>query len=66
MTMNVGGVDRIIRIVAGIVLLSLFFVLEGNARYWGLVGLLPLATGVFRFCPAYTLFGINTCPMKKA
>lgn len=61
MTANVGGIDRTLRIVVGIALLSLFFVLEGNARYWGLVGLLPLATGVFRFCPAYTLFGLKTC-----
>lgn len=65
MTVNVGGMDRTIRIVVGIALLALFFILEGNARYWGLVGLLPLATGLFRFCPAYTLFGVNTCPMKK-
>ena len=65
MTMNVGGIDRTIRIVAGIALLSLFFMLEGSARYWGLVGLLPLATGLFRFCPAYTLLGVNTCPVKK-
>ena len=65
MAANVGGIDRTVRIVAGIALLSLFFVLEGSARYWGLVGLLPLATGVFRFCPAYSLFGLNTCPMKK-
>jgi hypothetical protein len=40
-------------------------VLEGNARYWGLVGLVPLLTGTFRFCPAYTLIGVNTCPMQK-
>lgn len=65
MTMNVGGIDRTIRIVAGIALLSLFFMLEGSARYWGLVGLLPLATGLFRFCPAYTLLGVDTCPVKK-
>jgi hypothetical protein len=58
---NVGMADRIVRIVVGMVLLSLFFFLEGNARYWGLVGLVPLATGVFRFCPAYALFGVNTC-----
>ena len=66
MTGNVGGIDRILRIVVGIVLLSLFFVLEGNARYWGLLGLVMLATGVFRFCPAYTLLGVNTCAMKKS
>ena len=65
MTANVGGIDRMLRIVVGIVLVSLFFVLEGNARYLGLIGLVMLATGIFRFCPAYTLLGVNTCPMKK-
>ena len=66
MAANVGGIDRTLRIVVGIALLALFFVLEGNARYWGLVGLVPLFTGLFRFCPVYPLLGINTCPMKKA
>ena len=65
MTSNVGGIDRMLRIVVGIALFSLFFVLEGNARYLGLIGLVMLATGIFRFCPAYTLLGMNTCPMKK-
>ena len=65
MQTNVGMADRTLRIVVGLVLLSLFFFLEGDARYWGLVGLLPLATGVFRFCPAYTLFGVNTCSTGK-
>jgi len=65
MTANVGGTDRILRIVVGLVLVSLFFVLEGNARYLGLIGLVMIATGVFRFCPAYTLLGMNTCGMKK-
>ncbi len=65
MNANVGGIDRMLRIVVGIALLSLFFVLEGNARYLGLLGLVMLATGIFRFCPAYTLLGVNTCPMKK-
>jgi len=66
MTANVGGIDRTLRIVVGIVLCALFFVLEGNARYLGLLGLVMLATGIFRFCPAYTLLGVSTCPMKKA
>jgi len=66
MAANVGGIDRVLRIVVGIALLSLFFILDGNARYWGLIGLVPLFTGLFRFCPAYTLLGVNTCPMKKA
>jgi hypothetical protein len=65
MAANVGGIDRMLRIVVGIVLVSLFFVLEGNARYLGLLGLVMLATGIFRFCPAYTLLGVNTCPMQK-
>ena len=65
MAANVGGIDRTLRIVVGIVVLALFFVLEGNARYWALLGIVPLFTGLFRFCPAYTLLGVNTCPMKK-
>ncbi|MFC0218611.1 hypothetical protein FHS82_002482 [Pseudochelatococcus lubricantis] len=64
MTGNVGGIDRILRIVAGIAILSLVFILEGSARWWGLVGLVPLATGLFRTCPLYTLFGISSCPVK--
>lgn len=65
MKANVGGIDRVLRIAVGIVLLSLVFILEGSARYWGLVGLLPLATGLFQFCPAYSLFGLSTCPMER-
>jgi hypothetical protein len=65
MAANVGGIDRTLRIVVGIVVLALFFVLEGNARYWALLGIVPLFTGLFRFCPAYTLLGVNTCPMQK-
>jgi hypothetical protein len=65
MTSNVGGIDRVLRIVVGIAVLALFFVLEGNARYWALVGLVPLFTGVFQTCPLYSVIGVNTCPMKK-
>ena len=65
MKANVGGIDRVVRILAGIGILSLVFILEGSARYWGFVGLVPLATGVLRFCPAYALFGLNTCPMES-
>ena len=64
MTVNVGGIDRILRIVVGIAVLSLFFLLEGNARYWGLLGIVPILTGTFRFCPAYLPFGISTCATK--
>lgn len=66
MASNVGGIDRILRIVVGIALLSLLFILEGGARWWGLVGLVPLATGFFRNCPLYGLFGLSTCPLRKA
>jgi hypothetical protein len=65
MKANVGGIDRLLRIVVGIGILGLVFVLEGGARYWGLVGILPLATGLFRFCPAYSILGLSTCPLER-
>lgn len=64
MKANVGGADKVLRIIVGLGLLSLIVILEGGARWWGLVGLVPLATGLFNFCPLYTLIGANTCPMK--
>jgi hypothetical protein len=63
MTANVGGIDRILRIVAGFVLIAL--AAANVVGLWGyIVGGIVLATGVFRFCGAYTLFGLNTCPLK--
>lgn len=59
MTANVGNLDRMLRIVIGLALLSLVFV--GPQTLWGLIGLVPLLTGVIRFCPAYSLIGANTC-----
>ncbi len=64
MNVNVGNVDRLVRIIAGLVILSVFFLAEGNLRWWGLIGLVPLATGLFRWCPAYALLGMNTCGRK--
>lgn len=64
MKANIGGIDRTLRILAGIALLALVFVLEGDARWLGLVGIVPLATGLFRFCPLYSLFGLSTCPLE--
>lgn len=60
MIANIGTVDRIIRIVIGLALIaaSLF----GVIGLWGWIGVVPLATGVIRFCPAYRLFGLSTCP----
>lgn len=66
MTRNVGTVDRIVRVVVGLGLLSLIFVLEGNARWWGLIGLGPLATAAMGYCPPYAWFGINTCSREDA
>jgi hypothetical protein len=62
MSPNVGNTDRIIRIVAGIALIV--WALAGGPA-WAWIGVLPLATGVFRFCPAYRLLGMNTCGTKK-
>lgn len=61
---NVGSIDRTLRIVAGLGILSLLFLLEGGIRWFGLIGLVPLGTALLGCCPAYTLFGINTCPIK--
>lgn len=63
---NVGGIDKILRIVVGLVLLSLvYFLRSGDALWWwGLIGLVPLATGLMGHCMLYTLLGINTCPTK--
>ncbi len=55
---NEGTLDRAIRVVVGLVLLSLVFV--GPATLWGLVGLVPLLTGIVGFCPLYRLFGLDT------
>jgi len=60
MKKNVGKVDRWIRIVLGIVLLSLLFLLQGGARWIGLIGLIPLVTGIVNYCPLYALFKIDT------
>lgn len=61
MKANVGNTDRIVRAIVGIALLSLVFILEGGARWLGLIGLVPLATAIFAWCPAYAPFGFNTC-----
>ena len=65
MKTNVCGIDRFLRIVIGIGLVSLVFVLEGSLKWLGLVGLVPLLTGVFGFCPLYAILGISSCPLKS-
>ncbi len=63
MKSNVGGIDRILRAALGLVLVAL--AATGTIGAWGWIGLVPLGTAAFSFCPLYPLLGINTCPMKK-
>jgi hypothetical protein len=56
---NEGVLDRVIRVIVGLVILSLIFV--GPKSLWGLLGLIPLLTGILGTCPAYTLLGMSTC-----
>lgn len=64
---NVGSIDRVVRVVAGLVILSLFFLYpESQWRYVALIGIVPLLTGLMSSCPLYSILGISTCPMKKS
>ncbi|BCO25158.1 hypothetical protein MIZ03_0018 [Rhodoferax lithotrophicus] len=63
MKSNVGGIDRILRIVLGLVLIGL--TLTGNIGMWGWLGVVPLATGAIGWCPPYAMLGFSTCSMKK-
>ena len=63
MKLNVGGIDRGLRVVIGLVLVAL--AATHTVGWWGWLGLVPLLTGLFGFCPLYPLFGLNTCPIKK-
>lgn len=60
---NVGGIDRILRVVVGLALVVA--AATGTIGVWGWVGVIPLITGLFGFCPAYRLIGLNTCPLKR-
>lgn len=62
MNTNVGSIDRAVRVVLGLVLLSVVLVVNGPARWLGLIGLVPLLTAAFAVCPLYTVLGIRTCP----
>ena len=62
MKTNVGGIDRLLRIILGLILIA--WALFANGPIWAWLGVLPLATGLFRFCGAYSLLGINTCKIK--
>lgn len=59
---NEGTLDRVLRVVLGLALLSLVFF--GPRTAWGWLGVIPLVTGLFGICPVYSLLGIRTCPMR--
>lgn len=63
MKCNIGKVERILRIIAGLVILSLVFI--GPQSPWAWLGLVPLATGILGWCPPYAMLGINTCKSKN-
>ncbi|KIC22254.1 MULTISPECIES: YgaP family membrane protein [unclassified Leisingera] len=63
MPRNEGTLDRALRIILGLILLSLVFI--GPQTLWGLIGLVPLATGLMGYCPLYQMIGLSTCPLKK-
>jgi hypothetical protein len=63
MKVNEGTIDRVLRVIAGLVLIGL--AARGTVGVWGWIGVVPLLTGLVGICPAYAIFGISTCPMKK-
>jgi len=64
MKTNIGTIDRVVRVLAGLVLIGLAY--SGTIGIWGYVGVVLLLTGVVRVCPAYSILGINTCSTGKA
>lgn len=62
MTRNVGGIDRILRIIVGLALIAL--AVTGTVGWWGWIGVIPLATGLIGTCPAYRLLGMSSCPVS--
>jgi hypothetical protein len=63
MSRNEGTIDRVLRVILGLVLLSLVFI--GPQTLWGLIGLVPLVTGLMGSCPVYSMLGVNTCALKN-
>ena len=62
MQANVGGIDKVVRIIGGVVLIAL--AATGTVGLWGWIGVVPLLTGLFNFCPLYSLLGIKTCKLS--
>lgn len=65
MKMNIGSMDKIIRILVGIFFVSMFFWVDSSLKYVGVVGLVLLVTSFVGFCPLYSFLGINTCKTKS-
>ncbi|MDP1900112.1 MAG: DUF2892 domain-containing protein [Rubrivivax sp.] len=63
MKTNVGSIDRILRILVGLVLIALAY--TGTIGVWGWIGVVPLATAAMGFCPLYTMLGFSSCPTKR-
>lgn len=63
---NVGGIDKVGRIVLGLALVALALVPSPYQTAWGFIGAVPLLTGLMGWCPLYSLIGLNTCPVKTA
>ncbi len=63
MKANVGGIDRVLRIVIGLALIAM--AATGTVGVWGWIGVVPLATAAMGFCPLYTLLGFSSCPLKR-
>lgn len=63
MKTNVGGIDRVLRIIVGLALIAL--AATGTVGVWGWIGVVPLLTGLIRWCPLYPLLGISSCPLQK-
>jgi hypothetical protein len=65
MKANVGNADRTLRVLIGLAVLAVVVLVEGPARWLGLIGLVPLLTGLFGYCPLYAVLGFDTCPLAK-
>ena len=64
MKANVGTIDRLVRVLLGVLLITLTAM--GTIGVWGWIGVVPIATAAFGYCPLYTVLGFSTCPLKKA
>jgi hypothetical protein len=65
MKRNIGMIDRTVRVIVGLAILAALIYVEGPLRWLGLIGLVPLLTGIFGYCPAYVLLGFSSCPLEK-